>query len=240
MPRWVWFAAGTALITCLTVAAAVSTGRVLQRRLGERWPQEAVRPTSVLGLSRLALYANAAGSQGLLLALLAAVIVLTGVPLADLGITADDPIADLLVGVGLGVVLAGLNEGLQLLLDRLSVPYDESLRRLLAPASAGQWVLLIIVVLPIVAVFEELLFRGALIGGLAVGLSVSPWLLALVSSALFAIGHGLQGVGGLLAAGALGLALAGAFVTTGSLTVVIVAHYLVNLLEFVRHRGSDG
>jgi membrane protease YdiL (CAAX protease family) len=37
--------------------------------------------------------------------------------------------------------------------------------------------------------------------------------------------------------GVLGFALAAVFVTTGSLVAVIVAHYLVNALEFVVHEG---
>jgi membrane protease YdiL (CAAX protease family) len=37
--------------------------------------------------------------------------------------------------------------------------------------------------------------------------------------------------------GALGFVLAAAFVVTGSLLSVIVAHYLVNALEFVVHEG---
>jgi hypothetical protein len=37
--------------------------------------------------------------------------------------------------------------------------------------------------------------------------------------------------------GALGFALAAGFVLTGSLVVVVVAHYLVNALEFTVHEG---
>jgi membrane protease YdiL (CAAX protease family) len=119
------------------------------------------------------------------------------------------------------------------------VTADESLRELLAPDTRLGWVVLLFVVLPIVAGFEEFLFRGALIGVVAVGFDVSPWLLAALSSVAFALGHGAQGPGGILVTGLLGFALAVTFVLTGSLLAVIVAHYLVNALEFVVHEGLD-
>ncbi|PSQ23595.1 CPBP family intramembrane metalloprotease domain-containing protein, partial [Halobacteriales archaeon QS_9_67_15] len=66
---------------------------------------------------------------------------------------------------------------------------------------------------------------------------VSPWALAVVSSVAFALGHGAQGRVGVAVTGALGLALAAGFILTDSLLVVVVAHYLVNALEFLVHEG---
>nr|WP_245545383.1 CPBP family intramembrane glutamic endopeptidase [Halomicrobium katesii] len=63
---------------------------------------------------------------------------------------------------------------------------------------------------------------------LAAGFSLSPWLLAVVSSVVFGAAHGAQGRVGMLVTGGLGLALAAGFVLTDSLLVVVVAHYLVN------------
>jgi membrane protease YdiL (CAAX protease family) len=94
-------------------------------------------------------------------------------------------------------------------------------------------------VLPVVAGFEELLFRGVLVGALSVGFDVSPWLLAVASSVVFGLGHGAQGRLGVLVTTSLGLVLAAAFVLSGSLLLVVVAHYLVNALEFVVHEGFD-
>jgi membrane protease YdiL (CAAX protease family) len=122
-------------------------------------------------------------------------------------------------------------------LDSTGVDYSESLRAHLAPESLRGWVVLLGVVLPIIAGFEELLFRAALVGVLAAGFGVSPWALAVASSVAFAVGHGAQGPGGVAVTGVLGFALAAAFVLTGSLLVVVVAHYLINALEFVIHEG---
>ena len=97
------------------------------------------------------------------------------------------------------------------------------------------------VTLPVVAVFEEALFRGALIGALGAGTGVNPWLLAVGSAAAFGLGHGAQGRLGIVVAGGMGLALAGLFVSTGSLLTVVVAHYAVNASEFAVHKrlGRD-
>ncbi|MDZ5811753.1 CPBP family intramembrane glutamic endopeptidase [Halorubrum sp. AD140] len=106
------------------------------------------------------------------------------------------------------------------------------------PAPPASWVLLLGVALPTVAVFEEALFRGALVGALAAGFAVDPWLLAVGSSVAFGLGHGAQGRLGIVAAGALGLALAGLFVATGSLLAPVVAHYVVNAVEFTVHERA--
>ncbi len=178
---------------------------------------------------------SAALSQVLVGALLAGLAWYAEVPPGALGI--DDPAAAVLPGVALGIGLYVANEAGAWLAGQAGMDADESLRELLAPESRGEWALLLLVVLPVVAGVEEFLFRGALIGAFEAGFSLSPWLLAVLSSVAFGLGHGLQGPGGILVTGVLGFALAAAFVLTGSLWVVIVAHYLVNALEFVVHEG---
>jgi membrane protease YdiL (CAAX protease family) len=98
-------------------------------------------------------------------------------------------------------------------------------------------VVLLGVILPIIAGVEEFLFRAAAIGVTAAAFDTSPWALAVVSSIAFALGHGAQGRIGVVVTGGLGFALAAVFVVTDSLLVVVVAHYLVNALEFVVHEG---
>ncbi len=221
----------------LTVGFAMLTARSLKQRRADVPARSWGDPATVLGVSRRALYLNATASQGLLLLILVVLIGLTGIAFADLGLPGELSLPlSVAVGVGFGIVLAGLNHLMQWWLDAIGIDYDDALRALLTPSTMGDWLILLVIVLPVVAAFEELLFRGVLIGGLTVGFEVSPWLLAVVSSIIFAAGHGLQGRGGLIAAGILGLALAVGFVLTESLVVVIIAHYVVNTLEFVRHR----
>jgi len=187
-----------------------------------------------------ALLANVALSQGLFGAVLVGAALYTEVPAAALGVeptAASTGWPALAVGVALGVLLYAGNEVAAAGFRRVGVEPDEELRELLAPDSLTGWVVLLGTVLPVIALFEELLFRAALIGAVSTGFAVSPWAMAVVSTVAFALGHGMQGPGGVAVTGALGFVLAAAFVVTGSFFVVVVAHYLVNALEFVVHEG---
>lgn len=188
-----------------------------------------------LHVSTADLYLNVVITQLVVVAAIGAIVWLTTVPRDALGPAVNG--WHVVGGIALGVVLYLANAASVRLLDRLAVSYSEDLRGALAPASPAGWVILLVVVLPVIAAAEELLFRAALIGGLAAGLGVSPWALIVVSAALFAIGHGIQGAGGVVVTGALGVVLGVAFVATSSLLFVVVAHYVVNVLEFVIHEG---
>ncbi|WP_277553496.1 CPBP family intramembrane glutamic endopeptidase [Halobaculum limi] len=185
-------------------------------------------------MSAGALLANVALSQGVFGAMLVAAAVWANVPLAAFGVGRVTT-THLAVGVGLGVLLWVASEAAGRVAERFGVAVNERMRGALAPDSVGGWVVLLTLVLPTVAVFEELLFRGVLVGAMATGFGLSPWLLAVGSSVAFAVGHGAQGRAGIVATGVLGFVLAAAFVLTDSLTVVVVAHYLVNALVFLVH-----
>ncbi|QLG50296.1 CPBP family intramembrane glutamic endopeptidase [Natrinema halophilum] len=182
---------------------------------------------------------NVALSQGLFALVLLGAAVFTAIPAAALGI--EFSTAYLESGLVLGTVAGGTfyvaNELGAAAATWAGFDHDEGLRELLAPDSIHGWLLLLFGILPIIAVFEEFLFRAALIGVPVAGFGVSPWLLAVVSSVAFAIGHGMQGSVGVIVTGLLGFVLAAAFIATESLLVVVVAHYLVNALEFIVHEG---
>jgi membrane protease YdiL (CAAX protease family) len=189
-----------------------------------------------------ALLANVALTQGLFAGLILGGAWFFEIPAAAFGVeprSGSVGIPAVALGVGFGVGLWIANEAGSRLADAMGVGSDESLRKLLAPDSAGGWVLLLGVVLPSIAVAEEIIFRGAVVGVPANGFGASPWALAVLSSVAFALGHGAQGRVGVIVTGVLGFVLAAGFVLTGSLLAVIVAHYLVNALEFVVHEGLD-
>ncbi|MFO8114729.1 MAG: CPBP family intramembrane glutamic endopeptidase [Halorubrum sp.] len=200
-------------------------------------------------LTTRSLLVNAATSQAVGLAVLTAVAWWTAVPATAFGIGGTHPtlgasaFASLgtpgLVGLGAaaGIALAAGNQAAVRLGTRIGVTASDRLRAAMAPGTAGEWGLLLGVALPTVAVSEEALFRGALVGALAAGFAVDPWLLAVGSSVVFGLGHGAQGRLGIVVTAALGVALAGLFVVTGSLLVPIVAHYVVNAAEFAVHEG---
>jgi len=190
-------------------------------------------------LSTGALLANVAVTHGALGAILLVAAWAADVPATALGIDAAANVGwpALGAGLGLGVALYAGNELLAANLDRVGIEYSEELRGALGPDSLVGWLVLLVIVLPIIAVFEELLFRAALIGALSAGFGVSPWFLVVASSLAFGFGHGIQGPSGMIVTGLLGGVLAAAFVLTGSLLTVIAAHYLINALEFVVHEG---
>lgn len=194
-------------------------------------PSSSDQPT----LSTAALLANVVFTQGLFAGLLIALAWYTEIPAWAFGLATDHVSA---AAVGLGIVVGGvfyvLNEALVRVAQQYGTP-PTALREALAPETPAGWVVLFVVVLPVIAGFEELLFRGALIGVVHAGFEIPLWLLAIGSSAVFGLGHGAQGRVGILVTGLLGLGLAGVFIWTGNLLVVIVAHYVINALEFAIH-----
>ena len=192
-------------------------------------------------LSTGELLANVALSQGLFALVLLGAVIYTAIPADALGIEFSVSYLEqgLVLGAVFGLVLYVANELSAAAATRFGFEHDEQLRELLAPESKRGWLALLVIVLPIIAIFEELLFRAALIGVLSAGFGISPWLLAVVSSVAFALGHGMQGSVGIVVTGVLGFVLAGIFILTGSFLVVVVAHYLINALEFIVHEGLE-
>jgi len=195
---------------------------------------------SELRLTTGALLANVAVTQGLV----AAVVLVGGwyftIPADAFGVTGETvDLAAVGTGVAFGAVLWLGNELATGVADAVGAAYDENLREMLAPNTAGGWLLLFAGVLPAVAISEEVLFRAALIGVPAAGYGLSPWPLAAVSSVAFALGHGAQGRVGIVVTGTLGFVLAAGYVVSGSLLLVVVAHYVINALEFLLHERLD-
>lgn len=176
------------------------------------------------------LYANVVGTQTVVVALVGAGAWVANVPWDVFGLV----VAPWAIAVGFiaGTLVFGASVLATRLLSRAGVTYSEALRDALEPRTATERATLYLGALPAVALGEELLFRGALVGALAMGLDVSPWIPAVASSALFGYAHSAQGRAGVLVTGILGVVLAGVFVLTDSLLAAVVAHYVVNALEF--------
>ncbi len=240
-PRWGVFAGMTILAVTALVGLAHATHRAIAEAEAGLSRPEAVPPEGLLtrGLSTrdsMALLGNVLVSHGLFGLGILGMAWYTGIPWASLGLEAPSGrLIGLGVAIGLGLYVG--NELAARLADRVGVAHAERLRELLAPRSRSGWVVLLVGVLPVIAFVEELLFRGALIGAVAAGYPVPIWGLAVLSSIAFGLGHGLQGPGGVVVTGTLGFVLAAAFILTGSLTTVVVAHYLINVLEFLVHEG---
>lgn len=237
MADWTAFGAVAVTLTVLVLWLTRATQSAIE---APQQPQasdtgEATGTPDELSLERIstgALLLNVAGTQLLFLVLLLGGLWYAAVPLDTLGVTVPT-LAELALGSALGVALFGLNQAAARLGRQFGLSGDEALREALAPESLSGWAALLFVVLPVVAGFEELLFRGTLIAGLSAGFALPTALLVVVSSVVFGLAHGAQGRVGVAVTTLLGTVLAVAFVATGSLAVVVVAHYLINALEFV-------
>ena len=237
MASWNWVVFG--VLTLVLISGVVWLARLTAQAIGEEtsedgeWGRDA-ELSQIMDGSRWFLYGNVVVSHGIFGVLLIGVAWTSHIPIAAFSI--GEMSRDLVgLGIGVGVVLFGVSESVKSVMPREQLVYSEHLRELLAPTSRFEWVGLVGGVLPVVAVVEEVLFRAALIGAFSYGFGVSPWLLAIGSSILFGIGHGIQGRGGIVATGLLGGLLAVVFIVTNSLIVVIIAHYLINVLEFSIH-----
>ncbi|QSG05368.1 CPBP family intramembrane glutamic endopeptidase [Halapricum desulfuricans] len=253
-PQWAAFVGLTGLVLTAFLVLAWLSARTVRDPPTVDWrftpvgvdPGVGSRPSArtrivhpqVTELSTASLLANVAATQGLFAAVVVGAAVAFSIPPEAFGLGVEAiTVRAVLWGLALGVGLWVANETSARVLDVAGLEYDERLRSTLAPDSPGGWLVLLALVLPTVAVVEELLFRAAAIGVVAVGFDISPWPLVVGSSIAFGLGHGAQGRVGIAVTGVLGLVLASAFVLSGSLLVVVVAHYVVNALELVVHEG---
>ncbi len=106
--------------------------------------------------------------------------------------------------------------------------WDPAVALALLPERASQW-LPTAGALLVAAFFEELFFRGLLIGVVAEWIVVG--LLVPLSSLMFGALHLVQGRFGVVVSSGVGLALAGLYVWQGGLLAPTAAHWLLNLLQ---------
>ena len=91
---------------------------------------------------------------------------------------------------------------------------------------------LAVVLVIVVAIAEETIFRGYLIlRFVAIGRNVPA--AALLSSFVFSLGHGYEGSAGLATVGIMGLVFAVVYLRTGSLIAPIIMHFLQDFISIV-------
>lgn len=230
MSDWTVFTAVTLVLLTVILALTWNTTKVFRDE----------SQLSINQLSTRALFANVVITQGGFAVILVLLIIWTNIPWETVGVTVPDNWIRLVaIGTVLGVGLYLANVTIAANLSSVGIDYNEGLRASLTPESYAGWAMLLIVVLPLIAGFEELLFRGVLIGGFEAGYAINPWVLVVASSFVFALGHGIQGHGGIIVTGLLGVILGAVFVITGSLLVVAIAHYIINALEFLVNEAAD-
>jgi len=95
----------------------------------------------------------------------------------------------------------------------------------------GEYVLAFVLVI-VVAVAEETIFRGYLILRFRT-VTTNPVVAVLLAAVVFALGHGYEGTAGVLTVGAMGLVFALVYVWRGSLVAPVVMHLLQDFLSII-------
>lgn len=107
-------------------------------------------------------------------------------------------------------------------------------------ATGSKELVLAAVLVTVVAVCEEIIFRGYLIDRLAT-VTRSTAAAVLLSSLIFSLGHGYEGTAGMATVGVMGLIFALVYLWRGNLAAPIVMHFLQDFIGIVmvpllRHR----
>lgn len=101
----------------------------------------------------------------------------------------------------------------------------------LQPQSAIDYLFALLLLLA-VSVSEETVFRGYLLRRLT-QVTGRAWLAVLLSSVVFALGHGYQGSLGVIAVGVIGVVFAVVYLKRGSLIAPMVMHFIQNFIGLI-------
>jgi membrane protease YdiL (CAAX protease family) len=168
------------------------------------------------------------------LALLALVLYLVwrnGEPFTSIGLNLKEKWRELFLGLALFVPFF-LGVGLiERLLRSLGYLIPKGPPAYLTPSGAGQF-LLAFALLIVVAVTEEVIFRGYFILRLESVLRNSG-VAVLLSALVFSIGHGYQGPGSVIAIGLMGIFFGLIYLWRRNLIAPIVIHFLQNFLAMI-------
>lgn len=150
---------------------------------------------------------------------------------AELGWIPTNPLADIGLGLALGVAVT-----LALLLPTAWVEqhrpgwHSSVVLQSIRPRTRRQWPL-VMLALVLVAVLEELIFRSLLLGGLEPYVNILFFAVAV--SIFFGLLHMPQGSWGVAAVTIVSLVFSGFFIWQISLLLVVVAHWTMNVGQLV-------
>lgn len=145
------------------------------------------------------------------------------------------PVTSIGVGIALGVALYLLNAVLGLVLRRSGLWHgSDAYVSQLSPTGAREWAVHLGVVLPAVALVEEVWMRGVLVMVVNGATGIPFWALVPFSAVVFGMPHRQQGRSAVLLTALDGAVLGSALVVTESLLLVVVAHYVLNVVVFAR------
>jgi membrane protease YdiL (CAAX protease family) len=155
-----------------------------------------------------------------------------GEPVAGLGWTFKHGRQEFFLGVALFVPLFFSANLLERALLTVGFSVPSTPLPSLTPAKDTTELLLAVVLVVIVAVAEENIFRGYLILRLK-AITASPAAAVVLSAVIFSLGHGYEGSAGVITVGVMGMVFALVYLWRQSLVAPIVMHFLQDFISIV-------
>jgi membrane protease YdiL (CAAX protease family) len=152
--------------------------------------------------------------------------------IAAIGWTLRRWLLDVVLGVALFPVVFFGAAWLERILQTIGFTVPSTPQPLLQPKMDVIHLVLSIVLVTVVAVTEETIFRGYLILRFRALAGGAGWA-TLFSAVVFSLGHGYEGTAGVVTVGAMGLAFALAYLWRKSLVMPITMHFLQDFLSIV-------
>lgn len=153
------------------------------------------------------------------------------VPLARIGWDLRDAPTEVAIGVALFLPMTICAAFIDALLRAVGFSGPPENTPLFAPTGGAELLLAILLVV-VVAISEETIFRGYLMLRFR-NLTGSVPLAIVASSLIFAMGHGYQGASGLIAVGVIGSILAVVYAWRGNLVAVTTMHFIQDFIGIV-------
>jgi membrane protease YdiL (CAAX protease family) len=193
-------------------------------------PEENLLLSPPENLARLAIIALAVGLG-----------FLSGESFRTLGWTPPHPLGDIFIGIVVGVMLPLLLYFPSKWVETHRPEwYSDVVVRSIRPRSSREWPWVVLALLPI-ALMEELLFRSLLLGAFAPHVNILYFVIGV--SVIFGLLHMPQGEWGVTGVILVSLVLSILFLWRESLLVVVIAHWLMNVMQLVldalSNRRSD-
>ncbi len=163
---------------------------------------------------------------------------LSGEDFHTLGWQPLDPLGDIFIGIGLGVILPLLLYYPSRWIETHHPEwYSDIVVKSIRPRHPGQWPWVILALLP-VALMEELYFRSLLLGAFAPHVNIVAFVIGV--SVIFGLLHMPQGEWGVVGVILVSLVLSVVFLWRESLLVVVIAHWLMNTVQLVLEAWTRG
>jgi membrane protease YdiL (CAAX protease family) len=140
-----------------------------------------------------------------------------------------------LAAVATAYVVQSFAAGIYLVVSRANIDAELAQKQRWTSALAGIPLAAVLPLAVFVGVYEEVLFRGFLLGRLRL-LFRTPMPAVLISAVLFAAGHAYQGVLGVVQTSVVGLVLGAVAVARGSIWPCIIAHATIDTFGLVALR----